>query len=88
MRAKEAAWNLSPEEFEAELHLARGGGSAGDGTGRRRNAGRSKDNGIRQVEIGAVEQVENLRAELQIQALTNASVFQRGKIPGGQARSD
>src|SRR5882672_10038797 len=78
----------SPNEFETELNLARGGGGTGDYTGGRRNAGGGEDDGIGQVEIGAVEKVENLGAKLKIQALAKPRVFQHGEIPGGQARSD
>src|SRR5580765_7740296 len=80
-------WSL-PEQFQSELHLARGGGSAGNHARRWRNARGSEDNGIGLVEIRPVKKVEYLRAKLKTQPLTNSHFFQHGEIPRGQARPD
>jgi hypothetical protein len=61
--------SFSPEELEAELDLARGGGGAGDDASCWGNAGGSEDDGVGLVEIGAVQKIEDLRAELKIQLL-------------------
>src|SRR5260370_39921821 len=83
-------WGKSPEELEGELDLARAGGGAGDGAGGAGEAGgiggggRSEDDEVGSVEIGAVEEIENFGAELQVEALADGGVFQHGKIPSGQ----
>jgi hypothetical protein len=48
----------SPKQFEAELDLARCGGRAGNHASRWRNARGSEDDGVGQIEICAVKQVE------------------------------
>ena len=35
-----------------------------------------------------VQEIEHLRAELEIQVFANRRVFEQGKIPGGQAGTD
>ena len=60
-----------PQQFQPELHLARRGGRAGDCAGRAGSAGGIRGGGRREgdqvgrIEIGAVQQVEKFRAELQ-----------------------
>ena len=83
-----------PEEFQGELDLAGCGGGAGDGAcgagyaGGIGGGGRSEDDQVGGVEVGAVEQVENFGAELQGHAFADAGVFESGEIPGGQAGAD
>src|ERR1700722_18770574 len=82
-----------PEQFQRELHLARRCGRAGDRARRARQSARvgcrwwREHDQVRRIEIRAIQQVENFRAELHIQALANPGVFQYRKIPGSQARS-
>src|SRR6266851_1769562 len=86
--------NTLPKQFQAELDLAGGGGGAGDGAGGAGEAGgiggggRSEDDEVGSVEIGAVEEIENFGAELQVEALADGGVFQHGKIPGGESGTD
>src|SRR5260370_34015379 len=90
----DAVTEFLPEQFEAELDLARAGGGAGDGAGGAGEAGgiggggRSEDDEVGSVEIGAVEEIEDFGAELQVEALADGGVFQHGKIPGGQGGAD
>ena len=75
-------------ELQPELHLPRSGGSAGDCSGRAGYARWSKDDQIGRIEIRAVQEVEDFRAELQTQAFTEGDVLQNGKVPGGETRAD
>src|SRR5260370_15012586 len=77
-----------PEQLQAELHLARGGGRAGNRARGARQAGRGKHNKVRRVEIRAIQQVEDFRAKLQVQTLANRRVFQHGEIPSGESGTD
>src|SRR5579864_1681214 len=40
------------------------------------------------IEVGAIEEIKNLRPELQVQPFENVRLFKYGKIPGRQARAD
>ena len=51
-------------------------------------AGRSEHNQIRSIEIGSIQQIENLGAKLQAQAFVNRCLFQRREVPGRKARTD
>ena len=53
-----------------------------------RGGGRRESDQVGRVEIGAVQQVEKFRAELQSQPFADSRVFQHGEIPGCQARTD
>ena len=83
-----------PEELEAELDLAAAGGCRGDGAGGAGDAGRilggrrSENDQVGRVEVGAVEEVEELGAELQGEALAELGVFEDAEIPGGEAGAD
>lgn len=80
-------------ELQAELHLARSRRSAGDGARRAGWAiaggrGRREDDEIGRVEIGAVQKVEDFRAELQSQAFPKRDLLQNGEIPSGESGAD
>lgn len=47
-----------------------------------------KTTAVRRSEIGTVEKVEGSRAELQIHSFFEASVFEEGKVPSGEAGPD
>lgn len=68
----------SPEELQAELDLARRGGSSGDdaGGGRGRAGGGGVDDGIGRIEIGVIEEIEDFGAELE------RETFRDGKFAG------
>ena len=84
----------SPEELETELDLAavRGGGSYGAGGAG--DAGyvfcrrRSEDDEVGGVEIGAIEQVEKLGAELQGEAFAELGVLEDAEVPCGEVGAD
>src|SRR5208282_2543287 len=73
------------EKLQCKVHLPRGRGGAGDRSRRSRQPGGGKDNEIGRVEIGPVQQVEDLRTKLQGNALTQVRVLNGGKVPGRQA---
>src|SRR5215470_5524699 len=84
---------ISPKEFQTELDLPRGRRSAGAGPD---CSGHSawmcscwwrKHDQIRRVEIGAVQEIENLRAELKTEAFCDGGVLEHGKIPCGKSRA-
>lgn len=80
-------------KLQAELHLTRRGGSAGDGTRRAgwtvaSGRGRSEDDEVRGIEIGAVQEVENFRAELQSKVFPKCDVLKDREIPSGKSRAD
>jgi molybdopterin-binding protein len=83
-----------PEQLQRKLHLPRRRACAGDRTRCARQSGRvgrgrwRKHNEIRRIEIRAVQQVENLRAKLHVQALAKSRVIQHRKIPGREARPE
>src|SRR6266852_9903096 len=45
-------------------------------------------NQIGGVEVGAVQEIEKLRAELQVQAFVNSGFLHRREIPGSQPRAN
>src|SRR5215472_3211129 len=90
---RKVPWLTLPMKLQAELHLTRSGGSAGDGSGRAgrlvaRSGGRGEDNEVGGIEIGAVQKVKDFRAKLQSETLPQGDVFQHREIPGGQSRAD
>src|SRR5260370_35897216 len=70
----DAVTEFLPEQFEAELDLARAGGGAGDGAGGAGEAGgiggggRSEDDEVGGVGIGAGVEVEDFGGELRGEA--------------------
>jgi hypothetical protein len=78
------AHTISPEKFQGELHLPRCGRSAVNGSGRAGDSRGCEDNQVWRVEVGAIEQVEYFRAELQVEAFGDRSVFEHGEIPGSK----
>ena len=84
----------SPKKLQAKLNLTGSGGRAGDRASRAGDAARIRcrrrreHDEIRGVEVRAVQDVENLCAELQLEALMQSGVFQDRKIPRGEARAD
>src|SRR5271156_5735881 len=73
-----------PEQLHSELNLARSGGRAGNKSCRWRDAGGRKSNGVRETEIGAVQQIEELGAELKVQLFLNMGVFHKRQVPGSK----
>src|SRR5579883_829584 len=67
-----------PEKLQRELHLARGGGGAVDGGRGSGDAGGGEGDQVRGIEVGAVEQVEELAAELEGKALAEEGVLLAG----------
>src|ERR1700689_2531729 len=84
----------SPEKLEAELDLAVARGRGGDVAGGAGDAGRilggrrRENDQVGRVGVGAVEEVEELGAELQGEALAELGVFEDAEIPGGEAGAD
>ena len=68
--------NSLPNELQSELHLPRRGRGAADRPGRARNSGGSEHDQIGSIEIGSIQEIKNLRAELQGQAFVNRGIFQ------------
>src|SRR5262249_32692463 len=56
--------------------------------GRIRQRGRGEGDEVRRVEIGAIQQIEELGAELDVEAFVDARVFEHGEIPGGETGAD
>src|SRR5215472_10256455 len=83
----------SPEKLQAELDLPRCCRRAGDSAGSPGQAGRigcrwgREHDEVRGIKVRAIQDVENLRPELQLDALVNGRVLQNGKVPGGQPGS-
>src|SRR5215469_6254772 len=70
------------EKLQRELHLAGCGGGVGDGAGGSGKSRRCEDDQVRRVEVGAVEEVEELSPELKCEAFVDAGVLLPGKVPG------
>src|SRR5262249_2433786 len=81
-------WQLLPEQFQAELDLARRGGGAGDDAGCGAYAGWREGYAVGRIEVGAIEKIEDFGAELQREAFSNTGVFERGEGPGAEAGAD
>src|SRR2546422_5593576 len=76
-----------PKHFQSKLNLPRGGGGARNQTccGRLHRGRRSRrqhmSDEIRSIEIGAVQEVEDLQPELKVLAFMQACIFQDGQVP-------
>src|SRR5579859_5654811 len=84
------AWSRreSPGELQSELELARGGRGIGDQSrGRGNGAGLRERGGQRQAEVGPVQDIEELGAELQVGALAHAKILKQRGIEREQARA-
>jgi len=74
-----------PEKLQGELDLAGCGGGAGDGAGGSGDSRGSEDDQIGRVEVGAVEDIEELSAELEGETFAEGGVLCAGEVPGGEA---
>src|SRR5947208_12288626 len=76
-----------PKHFQSKLNLPRGGGGTCNQTccGRLHRGRRSRrqhmSDEIRSIEIGAVQEVEDLQPELNVLAFMQACIFQDGQVP-------
>src|SRR5262249_26457640 len=77
-----------PTQFQSELKLPGSGRRAGDHSGGGRNAGGRERDGIRRVEIRPVQDVEELRAELQVQSFTYPGGLQKRQVQSRQPRTN
>ena len=74
-----------PEQLEAELNLARTGGSAGDGAGGAGQAAGCEDDEIGGSKVGTIQEIEKFGAKLNIEPFANFVFLEHGKIPSGQS---
>ena len=81
---------LLPQQLQAELNLPRGRGRRGNDArrcGRQHSRGRREDDRVRIVEIGAIENIEQLGPELKVEPLREQEFFGHGEIGFREAGS-